>query len=84
MFFPSDRYGFLPSRLISNFRTRYRDLLGTAETIVEMNVQIQEVEVNLSEMGRRCNTKLIDKKSALVNRLRHDVLESSMIHSQNY
>ncbi|KKA25381.1 hypothetical protein T310_0559 [Rasamsonia emersonii CBS 393.64] len=51
---------------------RYRDLLGTAETIVEMNVGIQDVEGKLTDIGRRCNKNLIDKKSIHLNRLKHD------------
>ncbi|KLJ12871.1 hypothetical protein EMPG_09464 [Blastomyces silverae] len=42
---------------------RYRELLGTAQTIVEMNDEIQEVETKLSNIGRRCNPRLIEKKS---------------------
>ncbi|PGH00687.1 hypothetical protein GX51_05673 [Blastomyces parvus] len=42
---------------------RYRELLGTAQTIVEMNDEIQEVETKLSNIGRQCNPRLIEKKS---------------------
>ncbi|KAL2373932.1 hypothetical protein RJ035_004065 [Blastomyces gilchristii] len=42
---------------------RYRELLGTAQTIVEMNDEIQEVETKLSSIGRRCNPRLIENKS---------------------
>ncbi|KAL1970298.1 hypothetical protein VTN77DRAFT_5458 [Rasamsonia byssochlamydoides] len=55
---------------------RYRDLLGTAETIVEMNVEIQDVEGKLTGIGRRCNKNLIDKKSTHLNRLKHDAAGS--------
>lgn len=41
---------------------RYRELLGTAQTIVEMNDEIQEVETKLSNIGRRCNPRLIERK----------------------
>lgn len=41
---------------------RYRELLGTAQTIVEMNDEIQEVETKLSNISRRCNPRLVEKK----------------------
>lgn len=62
-----------------NFRARYRDLLGTAETIVEMNMEIQDVEGKLTDIGRRCNKNLIDKKSIHLNRLKHDAAGSGMV-----
>jgi hypothetical protein len=43
-------------------RTRYRDLVGTAETIVAMNRDIQDVETVLADVGRRCNPRLIERK----------------------
>ncbi|KAJ6121989.1 hypothetical protein N7512_004454 [Penicillium capsulatum] len=42
--------------------TRYRELVGTAETIVAMNNEIQEVESILADVGRRCNPRLVEKK----------------------
>lgn len=63
-------------------RARYRDLLGTAETIVEMNGKIKDVESNLTDIGRRCNPRLIDKKSAHLDRLKRDSLENSMMALQ--
>ncbi|KAL8708729.1 MAG: hypothetical protein Q9220_006455 [cf. Caloplaca sp. 1 TL-2023] len=41
----------------------YRDLLGTAESIIEMNGQMQEVESYLGQMGMRCNSRLLEKKA---------------------
>ncbi|KAI9783713.1 MAG: hypothetical protein M1816_001194 [Peltula sp. TS41687] len=38
----------------------YRDLLRTAERIIEMDEDIQSVETNLSEISRKCNSKVID------------------------
>ncbi|ODH52634.1 hypothetical protein GX48_01119 [Paracoccidioides brasiliensis] len=50
-------------KLRSLVGVRYRELLGTAQTIVEMNDDIQEVETKLSDIGRRCNSRLIEKQS---------------------
>ncbi|OKL62690.1 hypothetical protein UA08_01406 [Talaromyces atroroseus] len=50
-------------KLRSLVGTRYRELLGTAETIVEMNAESSEVETKLASIGIRCNTSLIGKKS---------------------
>ena len=41
----------------------YRDLLGTAESIIEMGVQMEEVENHMGEIGKRCNTRILDKKN---------------------
>ncbi|PGH31712.1 hypothetical protein GX50_05491 [[Emmonsia] crescens] len=49
-------------KLRSLVGVRYRELLGTAQTIVEMNDEIQEVETKLSNIGRRCNPRLIERK----------------------
>lgn len=42
----------------------YRDLLGTAESIVEMDGQMQKVEAYLADMGVKCNSRLLEKKAA--------------------
>ncbi|KAJ5887672.1 hypothetical protein N7495_007713 [Penicillium taxi] len=42
--------------------TRYRELVGAAETIVAMNTEMQEVEALLADVGRRCNPRLIERK----------------------
>ena len=41
----------------------YRDLLGTAESIIKMGVQMEEVENHMGEIGKRCNTRILDKKN---------------------
>ncbi|THC98178.1 hypothetical protein EYZ11_002334 [Aspergillus tanneri] len=42
--------------------TRYRELVGTAETIVSMNQEIHDVDSTLADIGQRCNPRLIEKK----------------------
>lgn len=42
----------------------YRDLLGTADMIVEMDGQMQKVERYLGDMGVRCNSRLLDRKAS--------------------
>ncbi|KAK3646615.1 hypothetical protein LTR56_000519 [Elasticomyces elasticus] len=39
----------------------YRDLLGTAERIIEMDEQIKTVESNLSDIGRKCNARAVGR-----------------------
>ncbi|KAF2085730.1 hypothetical protein K490DRAFT_45822 [Saccharata proteae CBS 121410] len=39
----------------------YRDLLGTAERIIEMDGQMQDVETTLSLVGQKCNSRAIDR-----------------------
>ncbi|KAF3027061.1 hypothetical protein E8E15_007968 [Penicillium rubens] len=50
--------------------TRYRDLVGTAETIVAMNRDIQDVESILADVGRRCNPRLIERKHVHVRQIK--------------
>ncbi|KAL8771795.1 MAG: hypothetical protein Q9194_004787 [Teloschistes cf. exilis] len=42
----------------------YRDLLGTADMIVQMDGQMQKVERYLGDMGVRCNSRLLDRKAS--------------------
>lgn len=44
--------------------TSYRDLLGTAESIIQMDGQMQDVEVHLGNMSSKCNARLLDKKAS--------------------
>ncbi|KAL1960037.1 hypothetical protein VTO42DRAFT_209 [Malbranchea cinnamomea] len=56
-------------KLRSLVGVRYRDLLGTAQTIMKMNDQIQQVESNLARVGRHCNPRLMEKKVAHLHEL---------------
>ncbi|KAM5475171.1 hypothetical protein MauCBS54593_001647 [Microsporum audouinii] len=51
---------------------KYRDLLGTAETIVDMNTHIQQVESTLSSIGKRCNPRAIAKRAECTFDLKDD------------
>ncbi|KAJ5600400.1 hypothetical protein N7450_001467 [Penicillium hetheringtonii] len=55
--------------------TRYRELVGTAETIVEMNKDIQEVDTILVDIGRRCNPRLVEKKHQHARQMKRDATE---------
>ncbi|KAJ5139327.1 uncharacterized protein N7515_004175 [Penicillium bovifimosum] len=50
--------------------TRYRELVGTAETIVAMNRDIQDVESLLADVGRRCNPRLVERKHVHVRQIK--------------
>ncbi|KAJ5475844.1 hypothetical protein N7475_001573 [Penicillium sp. IBT 31633x] len=50
--------------------TRYRELVGTAETIVAMNRDIQDVESILTDVGRRCNPRLVERKHVHVRQIK--------------
>ncbi|PLB41134.1 uncharacterized protein BDW47DRAFT_100554 [Aspergillus candidus] len=58
--------------------TRYRDLVGTAETIVSMNHDIQQVDSTLTDIGRRCNPRLMEKKHAHFNQIKGDVSDKDV------
>lgn len=45
----------------------YRDLLGTAESIIEMGGQMRDVETYIGEIGKRCNTRILEKKGSNMN-----------------
>ena len=42
-------------------RASYRDLLGTAERIIEMDGQMREVELVLGGLGKKCNSRMLDR-----------------------
>ena len=72
------------SKLIANaqfyyFRMRYRELVGTAETIVVMNRDIQDVDSSLADIGQRCNPRLVEKKSAHLSQMKSDVLDKGTL-----
>ncbi|KAJ5166411.1 uncharacterized protein N7482_005192 [Penicillium canariense] len=56
--------------------TRYRELVGTAETIVEMNKEIQVVEATLTDVGRRCNPRLVEKKHLHARQMKSDTTKN--------
>ncbi|KAK0306144.1 hypothetical protein LTR01_006492 [Friedmanniomyces endolithicus] len=53
----------------------YRDLLGTAERIVEMDVQIRAVEGELGGIGRRCQGGVVGRMGKNLAGLRVGVVE---------
>ncbi|PLB49424.1 hypothetical protein P170DRAFT_408663 [Aspergillus steynii IBT 23096] len=53
--------------------TRYRELVGTAETIVSMNREIQNVDATLADIGQRCNPRLMEKKFTHFHQIKGDV-----------
>lgn len=44
------------------YRSSYRDLLGTAESIIDMDGEMQQVESFFVDMGRKCDSRLLEKK----------------------
>ena len=49
------------SKLRSLVGASYRDLLSTAETIIDMNAQLQTVELQLGNVGAKCNARAIER-----------------------
>ncbi|KAF2491293.1 hypothetical protein BU16DRAFT_529846 [Lophium mytilinum] len=47
----------------------YRDLLGTAERIVEMEEHMQQVETTLGKVGQKCNSRAVDRIANNYSRL---------------
>ncbi|PWY80950.1 hypothetical protein BO94DRAFT_470302 [Aspergillus sclerotioniger CBS 115572] len=52
--------------------TRYRELVGTAETIVSMNREMEDVDSTLADIGRRCNPRLMEKMYTHYNQIKDD------------
>lgn len=48
----------------------YRDLLGTAERIIEMDDQVQTVEDYLGDIGKKCNARTVEKIAESHTRMR--------------
>ncbi|EFE38335.1 conserved hypothetical protein [Trichophyton verrucosum HKI 0517] len=63
-------------KLRSLVGVKYRDLLETAQTIVDMNTDIQQVESTLSSIGRRCNPRSIARKNDHIHELNNDGFKS--------
>lgn len=61
------------------YRTRYRELVGTAETIVSMNREMQEVDSTLGDIGRRCNPRLMEKKYTHYNQITENADNKGML-----
>lgn len=49
------------SKLRSLVGASYRDLLGTAERIMEMDGQMKTLELGLGDMGRRCDARMLER-----------------------
>ncbi|RAL02726.1 uncharacterized protein BO80DRAFT_403400 [Aspergillus ibericus CBS 121593] len=55
--------------------TRYRELVGTAETIVSMNREMEDVDSTLADIGRRCNPRLMEKMYTHYNQIKENSLD---------
>ena len=51
----------------------YRDLLGTADSIIKMDGKMQDVEALMGEIGRRCDSRLVERKARNLKRWKTDV-----------
>ncbi|KAI1189821.1 hypothetical protein F5B17DRAFT_428127 [Nemania serpens] len=60
------------ARLRTQVGNSYRQLLGTADTIVQMRADMQSAQQVLSHMGGRCGRAVIDSKIAGLGRFRGD------------
>lgn len=58
------------NKLRSLVGTSYRDLLGTAERIIEMDGQMESVEGNLAGIGRKCDYRVVERGRENLTRLR--------------
>lgn len=56
----------------------YRDLLGTAEKIIVMNTEIQTVDRNLGSIGRKCDSRVLERGMTHVGLLEKGKDESKL------
>jgi hypothetical protein len=49
--------------VLTSYSTSYRSLLDTAETIIDMETQMEQVESKLGRIGQNCNSRVLDKIS---------------------
>jgi len=57
----------------------YRDLLGTADRIIQMDEQIQLVESNLGSAGQKCNSRAVEKLFANYAKFGSEIRSRSML-----
>lgn len=58
----------------------YRDLLGTAETIIDMNQRMHLGEGHLAGMGKACNSGLLEKKAVNMSFLVAAIGATGIVH----
>lgn len=61
------------------FRASYRDLLETAERIVQLDERMQETERLLGNISLQCNLETIDKKAHHLTELQQDAVQKSRL-----
>lgn len=59
--------------------TSYRDLLGTADEIVQLNERMQETEKLLADVSLQCNVDIIDKKARKLAQLQEQFAQQSQL-----
>ena len=52
-----------------HIRTSYRELLGTADSIMQMDKQMRDAEEHLSDISQKCNTRHLDKAKSSGTRI---------------
>ena len=76
----------LVNKLIDYFRcvfwnsSSYRDLLGTAETIIDMNERMHSGEGHLAGMGKACNSGLLERKAVNMSSLSAAIGAKGIVH----
>jgi hypothetical protein len=57
----------------------YRDLLGTADRIIQMDEQMQLVESNLGSAGQNCNSRAVEKLFSNYVKFNSEIRSRSML-----
>lgn len=62
------------------YRSSYRDLLGTAESIIDMDGEMQQVESFFVDMGRKCDSRLLEKKISNLSSWNGVIIAKGTLH----
>lgn len=59
----------LPRQKANGSRTSYRSLLDTAETIIDMEIRMDQVESKLSTVGQHCSSRGLERISSNASKM---------------
>jgi hypothetical protein len=62
------------------YSVSYRDLLGTAERIIDMDEQMREVDAILGVTGQKCNARAVERMGKSFARIQTDKKMLCMCH----
>lgn len=65
--------------LIKEFRSSYRDLLSTAESITRLDGSMQRAEASITDLSRNCNSDAVEREARAVAQQAEDKSNKSIV-----